>query len=91
MRDRGAWWQDNPVGVGHSHAEDPSAVAKTDLQAAADLTELLKALSEEIPTLQSSPLFLVGESYGGKFAALTGVFVARAVRAGALKLTLGGN
>jgi len=85
------WWQDNPVGVGYSYVEDPSALTKTDLQVATDLTKLLKALSKEIPTLQSSPLFLVGESYGGKFAALTGVLVARAIRASTLKLTLGGN
>ncbi|PUZ60454.1 hypothetical protein GQ55_4G128700 [Panicum hallii var. hallii] len=55
------------------------------------MTELLKELVvEEIPTLQSSPLFLVGESYGGKLAAKIGVYVARAIRAGTLKLTLGG-
>ncbi|KAG2606458.1 hypothetical protein PVAP13_4NG195700 [Panicum virgatum] len=53
---------DNPVGVGYSYVEDPSALTKTDLQVATDLTKLLKALSKEIPTLQSSPLFLVGES-----------------------------
>ncbi|CAL5042546.1 unnamed protein product [Urochloa decumbens] len=81
---------DSPVGVGYSYVEDPSALAKTDSQAAQDLMDLLKALSEEIMTLQTSPLFLVGESYGGKFAALAGVSMARALRAGALKLTLGG-
>ncbi|PUZ60456.1 hypothetical protein GQ55_4G128700 [Panicum hallii var. hallii] len=82
---------DNPVGVGFSYVDDLNALAKTDLQAAKDMTELLKELVvEEIPTLQSSPLFLVGESYGGKLAAKIGVYVARAIRAGTLKLTLGG-
>ncbi|XP_066372292.1 serine carboxypeptidase-like 51 [Miscanthus floridulus] len=81
---------DNPVGVGYSYVEDESALVKTDLEAAADLTELLKALVKELPTLQSSPLFLVGESYDGKLAAMTGVSVARAIRAGTLKITLGG-
>ncbi|KXG20101.1 serine carboxypeptidase-like 51 [Sorghum bicolor] len=81
---------DNPVGVGYSYVEDESALVKTDLEAAADLTELLKALVKELPTLQSSPLFLVGESYGGKLAAVTGVSVARAIHAGTLKITLGG-
>ncbi|RCV29643.1 hypothetical protein SETIT_6G028600v2 [Setaria italica] len=81
---------ENPVGVGFSYVDDLSALAKTDLQAAKDLAELLKELAKEIPTLQSSPLFLVGESYGGKLAAKTGVLVARAIRAGTLELTLGG-
>uniref|UniRef100_A0A453IX09 Carboxypeptidase n=1 Tax=Aegilops tauschii subsp. strangulata TaxID=200361 RepID=A0A453IX09_AEGTS len=82
--------QDLPVGVGYSYVEDPSVLATTDVQVAADATELLKALTKEIPTLHSSPLFLVGESYGGKLAAKIGISVARAIHAGALKLTLGG-
>ncbi|RCV32537.1 hypothetical protein SETIT_7G010900v2 [Setaria italica] len=92
---------ENPVGVGFSYVDDLSTLAKTNLQAAKDLAELLKELAKEIPTLQSSPLFLVGESYGSKLAARsnfkaasscckTGVLVARAIRAGTLELTLGG-
>ncbi|KAI4994801.1 hypothetical protein ZWY2020_034704 [Hordeum vulgare] len=81
---------DLPVGVGYSYAEDPSVLATTDMQVAADATELLKALTKEIPTLHSSPLFLVGESYGGKLAAKIGISVAKAIHAGTLELTLGG-
>ncbi|KAL6653239.1 hypothetical protein ACP70R_012164 [Stipagrostis hirtigluma subsp. patula] len=81
---------DSPVGVGYSYVEDPSVLVKTDLQAAMDVTELLKALTKEIPTLQGSPLYLVGESYGGKIATIIGVSMARAIRAGTIKLTLGG-
>ncbi|KAF8728893.1 hypothetical protein HU200_018188 [Digitaria exilis] len=82
--------QDNPVGVGYSYVEDDSLLVKTDWEQAADAMTLLKALVKEVPTLQSSPLFLVAESYGGKYAATIGVSVARAVRAGELNLTLGG-
>uniref|UniRef100_A0ACD5YL26 Uncharacterized protein n=1 Tax=Avena sativa TaxID=4498 RepID=A0ACD5YL26_AVESA len=81
---------DNPVGVGYSYVEDDSLLVTTDLQAAADLTTLLKVLVKELPSLRSSPLFLVAESYGGKYAATLGVSVVRAVRAGELKLSLGG-
>ncbi|KAG8063154.1 hypothetical protein GUJ93_ZPchr0003g16742 [Zizania palustris] len=83
---------DFPVGVGYSYADDPSALVTTDLQAAADGTGLLKALAKEIPALQKegSPLFLVGESYGGKLAAMIGLSAARAIHAGQLKFTLGG-
>ncbi|WVZ57184.1 hypothetical protein U9M48_007602 [Paspalum notatum var. saurae] len=82
--------QDNPVGVGYSYVEDDSLLVTTDWQQAADATALLKALVDEVPTLRSSPLFLVAESYGGKYAATLGASVARAVRAGELKITLGG-
>ncbi|XP_062185044.1 serine carboxypeptidase-like 51 [Phragmites australis] len=82
--------QDNPVGAGYSYVEDPSALAKTDLQATTDVVELLKALTKEISTLRCSPLFFVGESYGGKHAAMIGASVARAIHAGSLNLTLGG-
>ncbi|XP_006650163.1 serine carboxypeptidase-like 51 [Oryza brachyantha] len=81
---------DNPVGVGYSYAEDPSALVTTDWQAATDATELLRALAGEIPALPTSPLFLVAESYGGKYAATLGVSLAKAIRSGDLKLTLGG-
>ncbi|KAM0867317.1 hypothetical protein ACQ4PT_042075 [Festuca glaucescens] len=82
--------QDLPVGVGYSYTEDPSVIATTDLQVAADAIELLSALTKKIPTLQSSPLFLVGESYGGKLAAMIGISMSRAIHAGILQLTLGG-
>ena len=81
------------MGVGYSYVEDDddSLLVTTDLQAAADATTLLRALAGELPTLQQgSPLFLVAESYGGKYAATLGVSLARAVRAGNLKLNLAG-
>ncbi|KAM0861052.1 hypothetical protein ACQ4PT_046130 [Festuca glaucescens] len=82
---------DNPVGVGYSYVEDPSLLVKTDWEAAADAAALVKSLATQVPALQQgSPLFLVGESYGGKYAATLGVSLARAIRAGELNLTLGG-
>jgi serine carboxypeptidase 1 len=79
------------VGVGYSYVEDDSLLVTTDWQAATDATTLLKALAKELPTLQQgSPLFLVAESYGGKYASTLGVSVARAIRAGDLKIKLAG-
>jgi serine carboxypeptidase 1 len=46
---------------------------------------------KEVPALATSPLFLVAESYGGKYAATLGASIARAVRAGELNITLGGS
>ncbi|KAG2551469.1 serine carboxypeptidase-like 51 [Panicum virgatum] len=81
---------DNPVGTGYSYVENDTLFVTTDWQQAADATTLLKAIIREVPTLQGSPLFLVAESYGGKYAATLGVAVARAVRAGELNVTLAG-
>ncbi|ONK79638.1 uncharacterized protein A4U43_C01F8410 [Asparagus officinalis] len=81
---------DNPVGTGYSFVEDESALVRTDEDAAADLTTLLKALYNSNARLQSSPLFLVAESYGGKYAVTLGLSIVKAVKAGGLKLKFGG-
>jgi len=79
------------VGVGFSYADDPSLLVKTDKQAVSDLLGVIQELIRRLPSLQSSPLYLVGESYGGKFAAMLGVVLERAIRDGTMKLTLGGK
>ncbi|KAF8647652.1 hypothetical protein HU200_065289 [Digitaria exilis] len=82
---------DSPVGVGFSYADDPSALVKTDSQAVADLVGVIKVLLKKLPTLRSGPFFLVGESYGGKMAAMVGVQLSRAIRNGTItNLMLGG-
>lgn len=84
--------QDSPVGVGFSYADDPSALVKTDSQAVADLVGVIKVLLKKLPSLRSGPFFLVGESYGGKMAAMVGVQLSRAIRNGTItNLMLGGN
>jgi serine carboxypeptidase 1 len=83
--------QDNPVGAGYSYVEDDSLFVTSDWQQAADMTTVVKALVKEVPALATSPLFLVAESYGGKYAATLGASIARAVRAGELNITLGGS
>lgn len=63
------------------------------LQAAADILVLLRALTREIATLQSSPLIL-HSTYGGTYAGRISTVIGLAIRAGALNnLTLvsGGN
>ncbi|KAJ8899812.1 hypothetical protein K2173_019513 [Erythroxylum novogranatense] len=81
---------DNPVGTGFSYVENKSLVVKTDVEAATDLTTLLKELCNRDQILQKSPLYIFAESYGGKFAATLGVSVLQAIEVGELKLQLGG-
>ncbi|PIA43538.1 hypothetical protein AQUCO_01900138v1 [Aquilegia coerulea] len=81
---------DNPVGTGYSFVEDEKAVVKTDDEAATDLTTLLKELFNKNENLQKSPLHIVAESYGGKYAVTLGLSALKAIEAGELKLKLGG-
>ncbi|GMN59817.1 hypothetical protein TIFTF001_028911 [Ficus carica] len=81
---------DNPVGTGYSFVEDLSLLVKTDEEAAEDLTTLLRKLFNGNEKLQKSPLFIVAESYGGKFAVTLGLSALKAIEAGKLKLELGG-
>ncbi|KAL0370133.1 UNVERIFIED_CONTAM: Serine carboxypeptidase-like 51 [Sesamum angustifolium] len=81
---------DNPVGTGYSFVEEPNLVVKTDDEAAADLTTLLIEVFNRNESLQKSPLYIVAESYGGKYAVTLGLSALRAIQAGKLKLKLGG-
>ncbi|KAK1284706.1 Serine carboxypeptidase-like 51 [Acorus calamus] len=81
---------DNPVGTGYSYVEDEKLCVKTDEEAATDLTTLLQALFNGNANLQKSPLYLIAESYGGKYAVTLGLSIVDAVQKGELKLKLGG-
>jgi len=85
--------QDNPVGTGYSFVEEGDAdlFVKTDDEAASDLTTLLEKVFNRNESLQKSPLYIVAESYGGKFAVTLGLSALKAIEAGKLKLILGGN
>ncbi|KAK4763528.1 hypothetical protein SAY87_012966 [Trapa incisa] len=84
---------DNPVGTGYSfveNASDASLFVKTDAEAADDLTALLTGIFNSNEGLQKSPLYIVAESYGGKFAVTLALAALKAIEAGKLKLNLGG-
>ncbi|XXG83680.1 hypothetical protein AAC387_Pa10g1375 [Persea americana] len=81
---------DNPVGAGFSYVEDERLVVRTDEEAATDLTTLLKELFNKDKRLQTSPSFIVGGSYGGRFAVTLAVSVLKAIQNRELKLRLGG-
>ncbi|CAL5000340.1 unnamed protein product [Urochloa decumbens] len=83
LKPRATTWlaKDNPVGTGFSYVEggDKSLMARTDAEAARDLVTLLCALYRDKPSLRASPLYIVAESYGGKFAVTTALEALRAV------------
>ncbi|KAK2643487.1 hypothetical protein Ddye_025250 [Dipteronia dyeriana] len=81
---------DNPVGTGYSYVEDKKLFVESDVEAATDLTTLLEEIFNKNQKLQKSPLYIVAESYGGKFAATLGLSALNAIESGKLKLKLGG-
>ncbi|KAK1429146.1 hypothetical protein QVD17_11349 [Tagetes erecta] len=81
---------DNPVGSGYSFVEEEKLLVKTDVEAATDLTTLLIEIFNRNETLQKSPLYIVAESYGGKFAVTLGLAALKAIEDQRLKLILGG-
>ncbi|KAL4578791.1 hypothetical protein LXL04_014922 [Taraxacum kok-saghyz] len=79
---------DSPVGTGYSYVEDESLFVKTDVEAAIDVTTLLKAIYNGNNTM--SPLYIFAESYGGKFAVTLALAALQAIEKQELKLQLGG-
>lgn len=70
--------------------EDLKLLVKTDDENAADMTTVLIKIFNGNVTLQKGPLYIVGESYGGKLAVTLGLCVLKAIEAGKLNLKLGG-
>lgn len=83
--------QDNPVGTGYSFVEDKKLLVKTDEEAATDMTTLLIKVFNRNKRLQKSPLFIVAESYGGKFAVTLALSALKAIQSRKLNLKLGGT
>ncbi|RAL37512.1 hypothetical protein DM860_000206 [Cuscuta australis] len=83
---------DCPVGTGYSYVEDTKQLVKTDWEAGTDLTTLLIEVfnGSNASLHRSSPLYIVAESYGGKFAVTLGLLALEAIEAGRLKTVLGG-
>ncbi|XP_078439749.1 serine carboxypeptidase-like 51 [Wolffia australiana] len=81
---------DNPVGTGYSFVEDEAALVKTDEEVGKDLVVFLRKVFNGRDELRQSPLFIVAESYGGKYAVSLALAAVDAIRAGQLKLRLGG-
>ncbi|KAK1298247.1 Serine carboxypeptidase-like 51 [Acorus calamus] len=82
---------DNPVGTGYSFVENEKLLESTNEEAATDLTTLLKDLFNGNTNLQKRPLYLIGESYGGRFAVTLGLSIVDLVQNGELKIKLGGT
>jgi serine carboxypeptidase 1 len=57
---------DNPVGAGYSYVDDSSAYTRDVAEITSDLTVVLRAVIERAPEFATRPLYVFGQSYGGK-------------------------
>ena len=76
--------------AGFSYVENSSLIATTDAEVTADLLSFLKELFVTNSSLQNRPLFIVGESYGGKHASMIGLALSKTIVVGEMKANLGG-
>ena len=70
--------------------EDKESLVKNDDEAVRDLTKLL-AIFDRNEALQKGPLYIVAESYEGKYVVTLGLSALKAIKAGKLKPILGGR
>lgn len=81
---------DSPVGAGFSFVENESLLLTKDDDVTTDMLSLLQTFFEDHEQLQSNPLFLFAESYGGKYVTLLGLALNQAIKKGDVKARLGG-
>ncbi|XP_050561884.1 retinoid-inducible serine carboxypeptidase-like isoform X3 [Spodoptera frugiperda] len=78
---------DNPVGTGFSYVDDQKFLTVSNKEIARDFVELMRGFYNKNPEFQGVPLYIYGQSYGGKMAVDMGIAMHEAEKAG----TIGSN
>ncbi|XP_052754687.1 retinoid-inducible serine carboxypeptidase-like [Galleria mellonella] len=81
---------DNPVGTGYSYVENLNLLTVTNDEIALDFVELLRGFYSSNPEFEGVPLYLYGQSYGGKMAIDMGIRIHEAEQQGRLKSNISG-
>ncbi|CAG2117120.1 unnamed protein product [Medioppia subpectinata] len=81
---------DNPVGTGFSYVDNSSLYAKNNDEIAKDLLTLIKEFYKKSPEFESTPLYIFGESYGGKMTVGFAKELHRAIQDKEIKATFKG-
>ncbi|KAG6450424.1 venom serine carboxypeptidase [Manduca sexta] len=68
---------DNPVGAGFSFTEDERGYVNNEDDVGEQLLEFIQQFLEMFPELRTAPLFITGESYGGKYVPAFGIQIQR--------------
>uniref|UniRef100_A0A2A4K4T6 Retinoid-inducible serine carboxypeptidase n=1 Tax=Heliothis virescens TaxID=7102 RepID=A0A2A4K4T6_HELVI len=78
---------DNPVGTGFSYVDDFQYLTTTNDEIALDFVNLMRGFYNGHPEFRGVPLYIYGQSYGGKMAIDMGIRMHEAEQAG----TIGSN
>lgn len=81
---------DNPVGAGYSYVDDSSAYTRDVAEITVDLTVVLNAVLDRAPEFRTRPLYVFGQSYGGKMGSHFARHLYNEIRAGNVKANLAG-
>ncbi|CAH2076164.1 unnamed protein product, partial [Iphiclides podalirius] len=81
---------DNPVGSGFSYVDDLKYLTTTNIEIAEDFLELMRGFYQSHPEFEGIPLYIYGQSYGGKMAVDMAILMHRAEKEGAIRSNLRG-
>ncbi|XP_063389518.1 uncharacterized protein LOC134672158 [Cydia fagiglandana] len=81
---------DNPVGTGYSYVDDWSYLTTTNDEIAVDFVNLMRGFYEAHSEFEGIPLYIYGQSYGGKMAVDMGIRMHEAEQAGTIRSNLRG-
>ncbi|XP_072939042.1 retinoid-inducible serine carboxypeptidase-like [Epargyreus clarus] len=81
---------DNPVGTGFSYVDDLRYLTTTNDQIALDFVEVMKGFYRNNPEFEGVPLYIYGQSYGGKMAVDMAIRMREAEEAGTIRSNLKG-
>ncbi|XP_026315470.1 retinoid-inducible serine carboxypeptidase-like [Hyposmocoma kahamanoa] len=87
VKDFNVLFVDNPVGTGFSYVEDLNLLTTTNDEIALDFLNLMRGFYEVHPEFEGVPLYIYGQSYGGKMAIDMGIRIHEAEQNG----TIGSN
>ncbi|XP_022124612.2 retinoid-inducible serine carboxypeptidase [Pieris rapae] len=81
---------DNPVGTGFSYVDDLSLLTTTNDEIAQDFVKVMQGFYTKHPEFETVPLYIYGQSYGGKMAVDMGIRMREAELNGSIKSNLRG-
>ncbi|CAB3223806.1 unnamed protein product [Arctia plantaginis] len=81
---------DNPVGTGYSYVDDLNLLTTTNDEIALDFVNLMRGFYSKHPEFGGVPLYIYGQSYGGKMAVGMALRMREAEKAGTIQSNLRG-
>ncbi|KAL4715329.1 hypothetical protein ACJJTC_015100 [Scirpophaga incertulas] len=81
---------DNPVGTGYSYVDDLNLLTTTNDEIAVDFVNLMRGFYKKNKKFEGVPLYICGQSYGGKMAVDIAIKLVEAEKEGSIRSNLRG-